>query len=58
MSKSILIEKLSDRVSLVRLETTGGPSYGISWSNDKGHSGTKWFTSLETAKREAEKDFL
>lgn len=58
MTKTILIEKLSDLVSIVSLETTGGPSYGIAWSNDKGHSGIKWFTSIETTRREAEKDFL
>jgi len=58
MTKTTLIEQLSDLVSIVSLDTAGGPSYGIAWSNDKGHSGIKWFTSLETARREAEKDFL
>jgi len=54
-----LLETLSDNVRLVSLETAGGECIGIRHTDAEGNlKGIKWFASIETAKREAEKDFL
>lgn len=54
-----IIEELSPTVSLVSLPTAGGESIGIRHTDAEGNlKGIKWFSSIEVAKREAEKDFL
>jgi len=54
-----IIEELSPTISLVSLPTAGGESIGIHHTDAEGNlKGIKWFTSIATAKREAEKDFL